>query len=186
MFSRQFLVACLAAGAALQAADQPLVIDPGHSRIEVAVKASLHSFTGQLDRYEAFVALDDQGNVKQARVRFDFHAFTTGKPDRDKAMHAWEQTDTFPLGEFVLTALRPAPGGQGFEATGNFTFHNVTRSVTFPITISHDGTLYAIDGQVSLDTRDYGLPVIRMMAVLRVDPVVVVRFHLQGRRSSGT
>lgn len=178
------LFAAVAAGSsALTATEHPLTLDPQQSRIEVIVKASFSDFTGQLTRYDAGVTLDDDGRVCGARLRFEFSALTTGKPDRDKAMLAWEQADTFPSADFVLTSLQPAASG-GFEAAGRFTFHGVTRDLKFPVTISRDGALYAIDGEVPIDTRHHGLPVIRMMVMLKVDPVVRVRFHIQGRRSS--
>lgn len=185
MFPRPFVlfVLALAGHGPLAATEHPLVLDPANSRIEVAVKATLHGFTGLLSRYDAAVALDDQGAVCSARVRFDFRTLNTGKPDRDRAMWAWEEAETFPNGEFALTSLRSVPAG-GFEATGKFTFHGVTRELRFPVTITHDGPVYAIDGEVPLDTRDYSLPIIRMIGLLKVDPIVRVRFHLQGRRSS--
>lgn len=40
-----------------------------------------------------------------------------------------------------------------------------------------------LDGQVPVDTRDYGLPVITKYLDRRVDPVVRLQFHLPGRRS---
>jgi iron complex transport system substrate-binding protein len=40
-------------------------------------------------------------------------------------------------------------------------------------------------GDASLDTREFGLPVIRLFGLLKVDPVVRVRFHLQGTAPAG-
>jgi hypothetical protein len=31
-----------------------------------------------------------------------------------------------------------------------------------------------------VDTRDYGLPIIRVFGLLKVDPLVHVQFHLEG------
>ncbi len=69
-------------------------------------------------------------------------------------------------------------------AVGRLTFHGVTRDLRFPITLERDGPLYSIDGDAPIDTREFGLPVIRRLAVLKVDPLVHVRFHLQGRADS--
>ena len=52
----------------------------------------------------------------------------------------------------------------------------------FPIAVTSDGRLLAIDGEAVLDTREFGLPVIRLLGLLKVDPQVAVRFHLQGTR----
>jgi len=52
--------------------------------------------------------------------------------------------------------------------------------VSFPVKITADHRLTTIDGMAAVDTREFGLPIIRMFWVLTVDPVVHVRFHLQG------
>jgi hypothetical protein len=56
----------------------------------------------------------------------------------------------------------------------------VARQIEFPVTIVTNRTLYAIDGHVLVDTRDYGLAIIRRFGLIKVDPVVRVNFHLQG------
>jgi len=166
----------------LAAAETPLALDPAHSHIEVAVKASMHSFTAKLNAFDSRLGIDDAGRVATARVDFHFRDLVTGKADRDKQMHEWQQTDAHPDASFLLTALEPAANG-AFNAAGKLTFHGVTRELRFPVTVTHDGPLYAIDGDAPFDTRDFGLPVIRMFGVLKVDPIVHVRFHLQARKT---
>jgi hypothetical protein len=55
---------------------------------------------------------------------------------------------------------------------------------TFPVSFLIEGPLYAIDGEVMLDYRDFGLPIIRKFLILTVDPRLRVRFHLQGHLAS--
>ena len=38
-----------------------------------------------------------------------------------------------------------------------------------------------IDGKVSMDYQNFSLPIIRSMAVMTVDPKLVVRFHVVGK-----
>jgi polyisoprenoid-binding protein YceI len=94
-------------------------------------------------------------------------------------MHEWQQTDKFPDGEFVLSSLTPDQPGH-FTAKGRLTFHGVSQELSFPVTISVDHSLYTIDGVATLNTTAYALPIVRVMAFLKVDPVVKVGFHLQG------
>jgi len=170
---------CLLVSAAA-AADRTLVLDPVQSRVEIVVKATVDSFTGKLAQPAAVVTLAPDGSVATARLAFKFRDILTGKEKRDRAMHDWQQSDTFPDGEFILSALSPVSPGQ-FGARGRLTFHGVTRELTFPVTIATDHAVYAIEGEAVVDTREFGLPIIRMMGVLKVDPLVRVRFHLQGR-----
>ncbi len=168
-------------GLAARAAEAPLVIDPAQSRVEVVVAATVDSFIGRLERYEARVVVDDaEARVVRARFAFHFADVKTGKTDRDEQMHAWQDTPTHPDGEFTLATLtRGADGGR--VATGALTLHGLTKEITFPVSVTHEGALYAIDGDATLDTRTFGLPIIRKFMLLKVDPLVHVRFHLQGR-----
>lgn len=156
----------------------PLSIDAAQSRVEIVVKATVDSFTGKLDAYKAAISVDD-GRVVSARLDFRFSDVRTGKPARDEAMHEWQETARHPDASFVLAALKPAAEGR-LTATGALTLHGVTKEISFPVSVIRDGDRYAFDGEATLDTRDHGLPVIRKFLMLKVDPSVVVRFHLQG------
>jgi polyisoprenoid-binding protein YceI len=181
MLSRIFFIGLLASGLAAlaPAAERGLVVDFDQSRVDVAVKVTVDSFSGHLSRYEPKVVFADDGHVTTARLRFHFRDVVTGKAGRDKSMHAWQHTDEFPDGEFVLSSIEHGDGGT-LTAFGRLTFHGVTRDLRFPISINRDGDRCAIDGDAAIDTREFGLPIIRMLAVMKVDPVVHVRFHLQG------
>ncbi len=182
MFLRSFALLALAftLSSAARAADlQALSIDPAHSRIDVAVRATVDSFVGNLTAYKASLEIDpSSGQIRQAGLKFAFADLKTGKTDRDAKMLSWEDSAKFPDAAFVLTGLKAASDGS-YDATGTFTMHGVTRRISFPVSVTTDRKTYAVDGSVKLDTRDYGLPVIRVMMFLKVDPAVVVRFHLQ-------
>lgn len=171
------LASTLASGAA---APRSLLIDQAQSRIDISVQATVDSFTGHLEHCEPAITLADDGTIAAVRVPFHFRDVATGKDKRDTAMHAWQQTDRFPDGEFVLASLTPLAPGR-FTARGELSFHGVKHELVFPVAVTTDHALYAIDGEATLDTRDYSLPVIKMFLMLKVDPLVKVAFHLQGR-----
>lgn len=165
--------------AALFAAERPLVVDKARSQIDVVVKATVDSFTGSLSDYDARLNVDDEtGGVKSTEVRFNFLDVKTGKEKRDAKMHDWQDTPNHPRGAFILQRLETMDDGKRM-AFGHLEFHGLRREINFPVVITRDQRLYAIDGEAVIDTRDYGLPVIRMMGFLKVDPLVKVRFHLQ-------
>lgn len=157
--------------------------DAAQSRIDVIVKATVDSFTGRLSRFDPEITFDDTGRVSSARLRFRFLDLLTGKEKRDRAMHEWQHTDQFPDGEFKLDSLAPASGGS-WLAQGRLTLHGTTQPLSFPVTIVSQGEVCALDGEAVVDTREFGLPVIRLLGLLKVDPLVHVRFHLQGRREA--
>lgn len=182
MNARPLLLLAVALGAAtgLIAADHAVQFDTAQSTVEVIVKATVDSFTGKLAAYDLTGAADDNGHIVAARLSFHFRDVLTGKAKRDAALHDWQHTDQFPDASFELTALTTAPDGTS-RATGKLTFHGVTHELSFPVTVAHAGPTYAIDGEAPIDTRDFNLPVIRMMGLLKVDPLVRVRFHFQGK-----
>jgi polyisoprenoid-binding protein YceI len=164
-------------GSALAASDK-LTINEEQSHVDIEVKATVDSFAGSLNRYDAEVVVAD-AHVVSAVIRFRFGDVHTGKGGRDEAMHEWFETKKHPDGVFTLASLEPAADGR-FKAHGTLLMHGVSRELVFPVAVITDRTRYAIDGVATLDTREFGLPVIRKFGLLKVDPLVKVRFHLQG------
>jgi polyisoprenoid-binding protein YceI len=179
------VLATVSTAGEIVAADRPLIVDHSQSRIEVAVKATMDSFVGRLGSYEAEIALGDDGMISRGLLAFHFRDLETGKEGRDKAMHKWQDSEKFPDGQFVLSSLEPRGGGAA-TAKGRLTLHGVAREVSFPVSIQRDNGRVAIDGDAAVDTREFSLSPIRMLAVLKVDPVVHVRFHLQGTTEPAT
>ena len=167
---------------AAAAGSSPLVIlDPAQSRVEISVKATVGSFVAQLRDFDAAVTVTSQtGKVEAAVFRFNFAAIKTGNTGRDNDMNEWQQTAKFPEVAFTLTALEPEAGGKSV-AHGQLRFHGVERPVSFPVSIEVKQPTITLDGAVMIDTRDYGLPIIKKLLILKVDPVVSVHFHLQGK-----
>jgi polyisoprenoid-binding protein YceI len=125
----------------------------------------------------------DTGAVTTSKVAFHFNDVKTGNEKRDREMNEWQQTEKFPEGEFTLDSLTTVAPGK-FTVRGRLTFHGSTHELSFPAAISRDGVAVTVDGEAVVDTRVFGLPVIRKFAVLKVDPLVTVRFHLAGNLAS--
>jgi len=175
--------ACLMALNA-SAAEQPLAIDKAGSHIEIQVKATADSFVGKLTEYAPTVLIDPAtGNVTSAKFAFHFKDVKTGNEKRDREMNVWQQTDKFPDSDFALETLALATDGK-LVAKGALTLHGVTQKLSFPVVITRSEAKFTIEGDATVDTRTFGLPVIRKYALLKVDPLVVVHFHLIGTISS--
>lgn len=170
---------------AARAVDRPLIFERDVSRVEIVVRATVDSFVGKLNRFDPVVTIGADGRVSSACLDFGFREVATGKQKRDEAMHVWQETEKFPGGRFELVSLMDAPDAPGGRiAAGRLTLHGVTRDLRFPISVLHQNGRYTIDGDAAIDTREFGLPIIRTMVLLKVDPVVHVRFHLEGSPSS--
>lgn len=168
-------------GIAALAAEHALSIDKTHSRIEVQVGATTHEFTLKLSDYEADILTDTAtGRLTQALLRFKFADLKTGDEKRDEAMLAWENNDQFPEVVFNLISIKTDPVGKGV-ARGQLILHGVAQEITLELTVTtKDQLAYTIDGQGTMDTQDFGLPILHRYGFIRVDPVVTLSFHLQG------
>jgi polyisoprenoid-binding protein YceI len=171
-----FAIACTA-----NAADSLILsVDQAHSQVDVAVKATMDSFTAHLENYTASIAVDPETRRPvSATVSFKFADVKTGKTARDEEMHKWQETAKFPDASFVMTAFTAANDGR-YTASGTLQLHGVSLAISFPVSLRSDGVLWAIDGDAPLDTRDFGLPVFKKFGLLKVSPDLKVRFHIQG------
>ena len=159
-----------------------LEFDAARSRVEFAVAATVDSFTGQLRKHEVEVTLGPAGEVTAARFRFRCADLVTGKDARDAAMQRWLESAAHPEAEFTLDQLQQGSEGvAGRLAKGRLRLHGVERGLWFPVTVAAEGPERVIAGEATLDTREHGLPVIRMLGLLKVDPLVRVKFELRGR-----
>jgi polyisoprenoid-binding protein YceI len=165
----------------LFATETLLTIDRERSHIEAAAKSTMEDFTAKLSYFEGTIQVDPTAkSVGSAQLKFRFADVKTGSNSRDAKMHRWQQTDQFPDCVYVLDALLHATGGS-FRARGKFIFHGITREISFPVTLRfEDKGICKIDGDLQLDTRQYELPIVRLLGVFTVAPFVQVKFHIEG------
>jgi len=167
------------------AIERTLEVNKTQSTVEIVVKATVDSFTGRLAEYQPKLVIDPAtGKVLQASVGFNFVDVKTGKADRDKQMLAWAEAETHPQGVFTMTDLQPDAVNGRHLVKGTLKFHGVEKSVEFPLSITTDQKIYSFDGEARVDTREFGLPIIRKFGLLKVDPIVKIRFHLQANAAA--
>ena len=155
-----------------------LKIDTSKSRIQVDAKATGHEFTGTLSAFTAKVSGDDATLQPTAvDLKWKFSDLKTEDDKRDKEMIKWLGGGA-PEGSFTFAKTWTDKGKT--YAMGKLKIHGVSKDISFPYTAKKDGTWVTIDGTASLDYQDFGLPVIRAMAVMTVNPKLTVRFHLVG------
>jgi polyisoprenoid-binding protein YceI len=161
--------------------EQALELDSDRSSIEVLVQATFGPFTGKLPHYDADIRVDVEHHViGRAVVNFTFADLKTGIALRDRHMGEWEDTARYPQVSFHLDSIETAPDNRTI-VHGGLILHGIEHAISFPVSLLVAGPVYAIDGEVEIDYRDFGLPQIRKFLILTVAPRLVVRFHLQGR-----
>ncbi len=157
-----------------------LEVDKERSRIQVDAKATGHSFAGDLGKYTIKAEGDAVSHKPSALdLAWDFNDLKTGDEKRDKEMVKWLGGGK-PKGSFTFVKSWDEKPGSGM-AQGTLTIHGFSKSVSFPYTVKVDGEWVTLDGKVSMDYQDFKLPIIRSMAVMTVDPKLVIRFHVVGK-----
>ena len=174
----RLLVALIFLPLALSAADRALKIDKTRSYIDVDVSVTVDSFTGRLENYDTTFSVDAAGKIKTAVLDFKFTDLKTGKTDRDAKMIEWLGGGA-PEGKFEVGILALAPDGQG-QVTGKLTFHGQSQRAEFPVNVTQTDGTYTITGETTIDYRQWALKVIKKAFVVKVDPMVKIRFKFTG------
>jgi polyisoprenoid-binding protein YceI len=155
-------------------------VDSTRSRIQVDAKATGHTFAGNLEKYTISAEGDPATNQPTAlALAWNFSDLKTDDEKRDAAMIKWLGGGT-PKGSFkFLKSWDETPAGG--SAQGTLTINGVSKVVAFPYTVKRDGEWVTLDGKVSMDYENFKLPIIRAMAMMTVDPKLVIRFHVVGK-----
>lgn len=153
--------------------------DAQKSWLKVDCKATGHGWTAQLKNFSASVSGDDTTLVpKSAQIKWKFSDIDSAEADRDKKMLDWLNATKNPSGSWKMTGQWKDSKGQQF-VKGPLTIAGVSKEIVIPVTANKSGKNISLDGEVWIDTTDYGLPVIKML-VMTVNPKVKIRFHLEG------
>ncbi len=157
-----------------------LEVDKDRSRIQVDAKATGHTFAGDLKKYTLTAEGDAATNTPSAlSLSWDFNDLKTADDKRDSAMLDWLGGGK-PKGSFTFVKSwdeKPTGG----NAQGTLTINGVSKVVGFTYAVKKEGDWLTIDGHVSMDYQDFKLPIIRAMALMTVDPKLVIRFHVVGK-----
>ena len=156
-----------------------LEVDKARSKIQVEAKATGHAFTGTLKDYTV-KATGETAKLKpqSLELSWNFADLKTDDDGRDAEMLKWLGGGT-PKGSFKFVKFWTDKTGD--KAEGALTIHGVTKTVYFPFVVKKDGEWVTASGKVEMDYKDFGLPVVRAMLVMTVDPKLVVNFQMVGK-----
>ncbi|MFI5053968.1 MAG: YceI family protein [Acidimicrobiia bacterium] len=131
--------------------------------------------TGRTDNVTGTMTIDGS-TVKDITVTADLRDLTSDNNFRDNRIRREGlESDQFPQAKFVLTSpitLTATPQvGETIttQATGDFTLHGVTKSVTITLQGRFDGTKVQVVGNLPIVFGDYGITAPTAPAVASVD-----------------
>ncbi len=148
------------ASPAAPAQGQKYLITPQNSKVEFVGSKVTGKHDGSFGDFSG--QIDYAGSPEQSRVSITMktESLTTDTPDLTKHLKTADFFDVakFPEASFVSTAIK-AGGDKGAShtVTGNLTLHGVTKTVTFPATISVTPEVATVDSTFSINRKDFGI-----------------------------
>lgn len=148
------------ASPAAPAQGQKYLITSQNSKVEFIGSKVTGSHNGSFGDFSG--QIDYAGTPEKSRVSITIKAesLTTDTPDLTKHLKTADFFDVakYPEATFVSTSIKPGGDkGASHTVTGNLTLHGVTKSVTFPATISVTPDVASVDSTFSINRKDFAI-----------------------------
>jgi polyisoprenoid-binding protein YceI len=153
-------------------------------------RSTLHGLHGKATGLEGFVELGFDGDesvaadpVPKMHVEFPVEMLRSGNALQDREM--WKLVDSrrFPRVSADLRDVRPGDGPGRYAAAGDVTLSGRSRRYEGEFTLDRSGDTITIEGDLSIDIRDFGLKPPNLL-IVKVEPTVRVHLHLVAARAA--
>lgn len=176
------LVTCSLAGTAF-AAEQALRLDPGLTRVDFTLDATLHAADGTLPFTSGELRFDLTTGRASGRLVLDATKTQSGNEGRDRRMHE-EVLESGRFPEIVFTAAKVEPrvddmGNGDVRLTGTLSIHGADHPFALVARVRRNGDKVSASGSFEIPYVAWGMHDPSVF-VLRVAKVVQVRFATVG------
>jgi polyisoprenoid-binding protein YceI len=140
-------------------------LDKSHSYTNFKIRHLLANVTGSFRDFDAAINLD-QENPSASTVAFTIQAASIDTANKNRDDHLrnadFFEVDKYPTISFRSTAVK-ANSKTGFDVTGDFTMHGVTKRITLPVTLlgfgkdARGNDRVAFEVETALNRKDYGI-----------------------------
>jgi polyisoprenoid-binding protein YceI len=169
------------------------------STVEFKGTSLMHHFHGVSHEPSGFTRVNFSNpqatTVTEITVPVDsLKGFALGseKSDLSKNIHQNLESDKYPDITFKVTQILPDkinpahPSKRGYLLKGDLTIHNVTKSIILTVNSDiKDGFLHVTGEYDNLNMTDYGVEPKPLLALIRVDDIVDVKFDLYENMKKG-
>ncbi len=145
-------------------------VDPTQTTVAYAVdevllgnKQVTRGTTNTVDGQFQLGLKDGKPYIVMSKLQVDLRTLTSDNAMRDQAIRMqWLQSNTYPYAVFVAKEVQglPADAVQGqpytFKVSGDMTIRNITKPVTFDITVTLNGTTLTGEGTTQIYMKDFG------------------------------
>jgi len=135
-------------------------VNPQNSKIEFLASKVTGSHHGEFQDFSG--GIDYPGQPEKSRVNVTINMASV-KTDTDQLTQHLKTPDFFDVGKFpqaIFTSTEIKPGGdKGASHTiiGNFQLHGITKSISFPATISFTPEAINVESTFSINRKDFGI-----------------------------
>ena len=143
-----------------RAAAQKYSITDQNSKIDFVASQVAGTHNGTFQKFSG--EIDYTGNPETSRVNVTIDASSLQADDPKLTAHLktadFFDVAKYPQATFASTAIKSGgEKGASHTITGNLTIHGVTKSVTFPATITATAEAVNVDADFTLNRKDFGL-----------------------------
>jgi len=142
------------------ASGEKYAVNPQNSKIEFVASKVTGSHHGEFQDFSG--GIDYAGQPEKSRVNLTI-TMASVKTDTDQLTQHLKTPDFFDVGKFpqaIFTSTEIKPGGDkgaSHTITGNFQLHGVTKSISFPATISVTPEAINVESTFSINRKDFGI-----------------------------
>jgi polyisoprenoid-binding protein YceI len=149
-----------AAVASPAVAGEKYKITPENSKIEFIGSKVTGSHNGSFQKFSG--TIDYAGAPEKSRVEITIETESVNVDDAGLTKHLktpdFFDVAKFPKASFVSTEIKAGgEKGASHTITGNFELHGVTKSITFPATITVSPAGVNVDSTFSINRKDFGI-----------------------------
>jgi hypothetical protein len=160
------------------------------SSLTIEARSTLHAVRATAAGLTGYVVAgwNPDGSLAAApapivHVEFPLDQVRSGNPMQDREMRRLVDAGRFPKASGDLRSVELiAPPGR-YRASGEITLVGRTRTYGGEFTMSGDGEIVTLEGEFSIDIRDFGLKPPSLL-ILKVDPVLRLILRLVARRGA--
>ncbi len=156
----------------------------GNNRVDFTAYAPMHTFTGWArEGLEGVIDIDmEQVQLNKLSATANTLDFTTGDPERTKAMGEYFNFDQHPQSSFVMSECRSLTrqksGILNAEIVGVLDFVGIRRQLPLQCMLTNHGNRIDFDLSFKWSFKAFGMKVPRLF-FLTVRDIVDIRVHLE-------
>lgn len=145
-------------------------VDPTQTTVEYAVdevlfgnKQVTRGSTNAVEGEFQLKLVDGQPIVEMSNLQVDLRTLTSDNSVRDAAIRMqWLESNEYPMAVFVAKEIEGLPmdavQGQAytFKVSGDMTIRDITKPVTFDVTVTVNGAMLTGEGTTQIYMKDFG------------------------------